>query len=261
MSKQNISQSKFNKPIESQTEEYLYGRNPVIEALRANRNIESILIADSAIGSVSVIKALASENGVVVKTVPRAKLDALVPQSNHQGVLAFCYSFEYQDIDAILRYARSRGEKPLIVILDQIMDPHNLGAIIRSAECAGFHGVIIQNRRAASVNSTVAKSSAGAIESIPVARVNNLSQCIEKLKDQGVWIAAATMDGESYLKHDLTGPLGLIIGNEGQGVSHGLLNHADFTLSIPMYGKINSLNASSAASVLLFAIRAANQSN
>lgn len=237
---------------------YLYGRNPVIEALRSGHQLDTVYISQSAGGSISVIKALARDTGTIVKLVPRDKLDALAAGANHQGVVAICSSFEYQELDDVFAFAASRGEPPLIVILDQIEDPHNLGAIIRTAECAGFHGVIIPRRRAASVNGTVAKTSAGAIERVPIVRTNNLSQMIETLKQKGLWIAAATMDGDSYLSRDLTAPLGLIIGNEGSGVSNALLKHADFTLSIPMHGEINSLNASAAVAVLLFAIRASN---
>jgi len=237
--------------------EVVAGRNPVTEALSGDRDVERIFIADGAEGSVSKIVAMAREQGVIVDFVPKEKIDAMAPGVKHQGVVAKVSEYSYADMDEVFERAEASGEDPFIVILDEVTDPHNLGAIIRTAECAGAHGVIIPKRRAASLTQTVALSAAGAIESMPVVQVTNLARTIDELKEKGIWVGAADMDGETYYQANLTGPIAIVIGNEGKGVGRLVKEKCDFVLSIPMYGKINSLNASNAAAVLMYGIRRA----
>lgn len=237
--------------------EVIAGRNPVTEALQGDRDVERVFIADGSEGSVSKIVAIAREQGVIVDFVPKEKIDAMAPGTKHQGVVAKVSEYKYAEMDDVFAKADASGEDPLIVILDEVTDPHNLGAIIRTAECVGAHGVIIPKRRAASLTQTVALSAAGAIESMPVVQVTNLARIIEELKSKGIWVAAADMDGENYQTANLTGPMALVIGNEGKGVGRLVKEKCDLVLSIPMYGKINSLNASNAAAVLLYGIRRA----
>lgn len=253
----------MNEPFENTANigadglEVIAGRNPVTEALNGDRDVERVFIADGSEGSVSKIVAIAREQGVIVDFVPKEKIDAMAPGTKHQGVVAKVSEYRYADMEEIFAKAEASGEDPLIVILDEVTDPHNLGAIIRTAECVGAHGVIIPKRRAASLTQTVALSAAGAIESVPVVQVTNLARTIEELKDRGIWVAAADMDGQSYYEANLTGPIALVIGNEGKGVGRLVKEKCDFVLSIPMYGRINSLNASNAAAVLLYGIRRA----
>ena len=235
--------------------EVVAGRNPVVEVLSGERDVERVFIADGSEGSVSKIVALAREKGVIVDFVPKEKIDAMAPGVKHQGVVAKVSEYKYAEMDDVFAKAEASGEDPFIIILDEITDPHNLGAIIRTAECAGAHGVIIPKRRAASLTQTVALSAAGAIENMPVVQVTNLGRAIDDLKDKGIWVGAADMDGETYYKANLTGPIAIVIGNEGKGVGRLVKEKCDFVLSIPMYGKINSLNASNAAAVLMYGIR------
>ncbi len=237
--------------------EVVAGRNPVTEVLSGDRDVERVFIADGSEGSVSKIVALAKEKGVIVDFVPKEKIDAMAPGVKHQGVAAKVSEYKYAELEDIFDRAETTGEDPFIVILDEIEDPHNLGAIIRTAECAGAHGIIIPKRRAASLTQTVALSAAGAIENMPVAQVTNLARTIEELQEKGVWVGAADMDGETYYEANLTGPIAIVIGNEGRGVGRLVKEKCDFVLSIPMYGKINSLNASNAAAVLMYGIRRA----
>lgn len=237
--------------------EVVAGRNPVIEVLSGERSVERVFIADGSEGSVSKIIALAREKGVIVDFVPKEKIDAMAPGVKHQGVAAKVSEYKYAEMDDVFARAEASGEDPFIIILDEITDPHNLGAIIRTAECAGAHGVIIPKRRAASLTQTVALSAAGAIENMPVVQVTNLGRAIEDLKEKGVWVGAADMDGETYYEANLTGPIAIVIGNEGKGVGRLVKEKCDFVLSIPMYGKINSLNASNAAAILMYGIRRA----
>ena len=238
-----------------QSENILAGRNPVIEALRAGREMERIFIASGSEGSVSVIKALAKEKGIVVDIVDRSRLNTIALGTKHQGVVAVTAAYKYSEMKDIFAQAEKSGEDPLIVLLDEITDPHNLGAVIRTAECAGAHGVVISKRRACGLTEIAAKSSAGAIERIPVVRVGNMGRTVEELKEHGLWIAAADMNGKPYYENDLKGPLAIVIGNEGKGISRLVKEKCDFTVSIPMKGKINSLNASNAAAVLMYAVR------
>ena len=231
---------------------FLIGRNPVIEALRAGREMEKIYVAEGTAGSVSVIRGLAKEQGVVIDVVPKVRLDAMAPGEKHQGVIAEIPAFGYAEMEDIYARAEASGEQPLIVLLDEINDPHNLGAIIRTAECVGAHGVIIPKRRACGLTGTVAKSSAGAIENMPVVRVTNLSRTIEELQAQGIWVAACDMNGKNCYDAPLEGAVAIVIGNEGKGISRNVLEKCDFVVSIPMKGTINSLNASNAAAIFMY---------
>ena len=241
--------------------EVIAGRNPVVEVLSGDRDVERVFIADGSEGSVSKIVALARERGVIVDFVPKEKIDAMAPGVKHQGVVAKVSEYKYAEMEDVFARAEASGEDPFIIILDEISDPHNLGAIIRTAECAGAHGVVIPKRRAASLTQTVALSAAGAIENMPVVQVTNLARTIEELKSKGVWVGAADMDGETYYEANLTGPIAIVIGNEGKGVGRLVKEKCDFVLSIPMYGKINSLNASNAAAVLMYGIRRARNNS
>ena len=232
----------------------LAGRNPVTEAIKAGRPIEKILVQEGAGGAVGKILALAKENGIRTEKAKKTDLEKIVPGESHQGVVAFVSAHEYASLDDIFDLADSRGEKPLIVVLDGIEDPHNLGAILRSCECAGAHGVVIPKRNASGLTGTVAKSSAGAIEYVPCARVTNISRAIEELKERGVWVYALDMDGEDYRDSDLGGAAAIVIGAEGKGVSRLVKEKCDGVLSIPLKGKIQSLNASNAACVLLYEV-------
>ena len=230
------------------------GRNAVIEALRAGTAIDKIYLAkgdtDSALGHIANT---ARANGVVVVNADRRKLDEMSRTHAHQGVIAVAAVREYASIEDIFQRAEEQGEAPLIVLCDELSDPHNLGAVIRTAECAGAHGVVIPKRRSAGLTAIVAKTSAGAVSHIPVARVPNLTALMKELQKRGVWIFGAEMDGTTSLyEADLKGPAALVIGSEGSGMSRLVAETCDFTVSIPMKGKINSLNASAAAAILLY---------
>ena len=199
-------------------------------------------------------KDYAAEKGVVIQEVSRQKLDELSQTKNHQGVIALVSAHDYVEVEDILAAARAKGEDPFIILLDGITDPHNLGAILRTAECAGAHGVIIPKRRSVGLNATVGKTSAGAIEYMPVAKVTNLVKTMEQLKKEGLWFACADMGENDHFDTNLKGPIGLVIGSEGEGVSRLVKENCDFTASIPMYGKISSLNASVAAALLMYEV-------
>ena len=234
----------------------LVGRNPIREALRAGRDIEKLLVArGELIGSAREIVAMAHEQKIIVQEVDRARLDAMAP--NHQGLIAVASAYAYQTVDAMLELAKSRGEAPFLVILDGVTDPHNLGAVIRSAECVGAHGVIIPERRAVGLTPAAVKASAGAVEHIPVARETNLTRTIERLKKEGIWVYGAAMNGEDFRKVDFSGPAALVIGSEGEGISRLVQESCDRLVSLPMKGQIGSLNASVAAGVLLYAMMGA----
>ncbi len=227
------------------------GRNAVSEALRAGRALDSLYIAKGErSGPVLALIARAKEAGAAIKEVDPRKLDHLCPGENHQGVAASAAVKEYATVESMLALAEERGEPPFLLICDGLEDPHNLGAVLRSAECAGAHGVIIPKRRSVGLTYAVGKASAGAVEYMPVARVQNLARLLDGLKEKGLWVFAADMDGEPWVQADLTGPCALIIGSEGRGVSRLLKEKADFVLSLPLKGRINSLNASVAAGVL-----------
>lgn len=234
-------------------EDMVAGRNAVMEALKGSRSVNKLMIANgSTEGSIKEIIAVAKEKGVNIQYWERSKLDSIAIGIRHQGVLAQVAPVEYAELEDILQAAREKNEPPFIVLLDELEDPHNLGAILRTADAAGVHGVLIPKHRSCPLSATVAKTSAGAVEHVPVARVGNLVQTIKKLKNEGLWVAAADMDGKDYYETDLTGPLLLIIGSEGQGVGRLVKEQCDFVVRIPMVGKINSLNASVAGSILMY---------
>lgn len=230
----------------------IYGRNPVLEALKSGREIEKLLVLKSAEGSIKKIEAMARDRRIPIQYVDKAALDRI--GEHHQGVAATTTDYRYSEVEEILEVAATRGEPPFLVLLDGIEDPHNLGAILRTADGAGAHGVIIPKRRAAGLTETVSKASAGAIEHVPVAKVVNLVSTIRDLKKEGLWIAVCDMEGTPYDEADLSGPIALVIGGEGQGVGRLIRESADYVVSIPMCGHIPSLNASNAAAVLLYEI-------
>ena len=248
-----MEQNKQN--LDNQRNDIIAGRNPVMEAIRSGRSIESILVAKGErSGSVVAIIAKAKQKNIPVKDVDSKKLDFLAKGVNHQGIVAQCAVKEYSTLEDIFALAEERGESPFIIVLDKIEDPHNLGAIIRTAECAGAHGVIIPERRSAGLSYTVEKTSAGALEYMPVVRVKNISAVLQKLKDKGIWVYGADMDGEHYKKVNFDGAVALVIGNEGKGISPLVAKDCDVIVSLPMMGKINSLNASVAAGILMYEI-------
>lgn len=234
-------------------EDMVAGRNAVMEALKGSRSVNKLMIANgSTEGSIKEIIAVAKDKGVNIQYWDRSKLDSIARGIRHQGVLAQVAPVQYAELEDILQVAKDRNEPPFIVLLDELEDSHNLGAILRTADAAGVHGVLIPKHRSCPLSATVAKTSAGAVEHVPVARVGNLVQTIKKLKQEGLWVAAADMDGKDYYDTDLTGPLLLIIGSEGQGVGRLVKEQCDFVVRIPMVGKINSLNASVAGSILMY---------
>jgi len=237
-----------------EVEGQLEGRNALTEALRAGRTIDKVFIADGDTDrGLQRLAAEAKEAGAVIVPVDRRKLDQMSFTRSHQGVIALAAAHEYYTIDDLLEEAASRGENALIVICDELSDPHNLGAILRSAECAGAHGIIIPKRRSVGLTATVAKASAGAVEYMKVARVTNINQAIQELKEKGVWVFGTAAEGSVPMyRADLTGPAAIVIGNEGDGMSPLVRKNCDMLLSIPMAGRISSLNASAAASILLY---------
>lgn len=236
-------------------ENKIEGRNAVLEALRAGKSIDKLYVLDGCPdGPVRTIIREAKKGDTIINYVKKERLDQLSETGHHQGVIAMAASYEYATVEDILEKAREKGEAPFIFVLDNIEDPHNLGAMIRTANLAGAHGVIIPKRRAVGLTPTVARTSAGAINYTPVAKVTNLKQTMEQLKKEGMWFVCADMDGTPYYQMDLKGPMGLVIGNEGEGVSRLIKETCDFVASIPMKGDIDSLNASVAAGVLAFEI-------
>ena len=236
-------------------ENKIEGRNAVLEALRAGKPIDKLYVLDGCPdGPVRTIIREAKKGDTIINYVKKERLDQLSETGHHQGVIAMAASYEYATVEDILEKAREKGEAPFIFVLDNIEDPHNLGAMIRTANLAGAHGVIIPKRRAVGLTPTGARTSAGAINYTPVAKVTNLKQTMEQLKKEGMWFVCADMDGTPYYQMDLKGPMGLVIGNEGEGVSRLIKETCDFVASIPMKGDIDSLNASVAAGVLAFEI-------
>ncbi|HBC84444.1 MAG TPA: 23S rRNA (guanosine(2251)-2'-O)-methyltransferase RlmB [Clostridiales bacterium] len=240
----------YNKEIQDQVE----GRNAVIELLESGRDINKIFISNGEKhGSINKIISMARQRKILITEVNKTKLKEMAKTENFQGVIAIVPPFEYCDVEDILEEAKQRNEQPFIVILDGIEDPHNLGSIIRTAETAGVHGIIIPKRRAASVNSTVAKVSAGAVEYMKIARVNNLNETIKYLKQSGVWICGTDISTNTYYdKQDFTGPIAIIIGSEGFGMSRLVKENCDFLVKIPMKGKITSLNAAVSAGIVIY---------
>ena len=236
-------------------ESIIEGRNAVMEAFRSGKTIDKLLVLDGCQdGPVKSIIREAKKTDTIINFVDKERLDRLAGTGHHQGVVAQAAAYEYAEVEDILKAAKDKGEAPFIFILDEIEDPHNLGAIIRTANQAGAHGVIIPKRRAVGLTATVAKTSAGAINYTPVAKVTNISKTIEDLKKQGMWFVCADMDGTTMYDLNLTGPIGLVIGNEGSGVGRLVKEKCDFVASIPMKGDIDSLNASVAAGVLAYEI-------
>ena len=242
------------RPEAEEVEGQLEGRNALTEALRAGRTIDKVFIADGDTDrGLQRLAAEAKEAGAAIVPVDRRKLDQMSFTRSHQGVIALAAAHEYYTIDDLLEEAASRGEAPLLVICDELSDPHNLGAIMRSAECAGAHGVIIPKRRSVGLTATVAKASAGAVEYMKVARVTNINNAIGELKEKGVWVYGTAAEGSVPMyKADLTGPAAIVIGNEGDGMSPLVRKNCDMLVHIPMAGRISSLNASAAASILLY---------
>lgn len=241
------------KSLDVANDNLIFGRNSVIEALEASRKLEKVLVLDGGTGSLRKIIGMAKDSGVRVEFVDRKTLDRLSGGANHQGVIAKGQVFEYSNIDSICEVATINGEDPFILILDGIEDPHNLGAILRTGECAGVHGVIIPERRAASVDSVAMKVAAGAAEYVKVARVKNLSRTLDELKNKGVWIVGLDMNGELYYEQNLKGPIALVVGNEGKGISRLVKEKCDYMISVPLKGKVSSMNASNAVAVAVYA--------
>ena len=231
------------------------GRNAVIEAFRAGKTIDKLFVLEHCKeGSMNTVLREAKKQGTVINYVKRERLDQMSETGKHQGVIAYIAAYEYGSVEDILKKAEDKGEQPFVIILDDIEDPHNLGAIIRTANLAGAHGVIIPKHRASGLTATVVKASAGAINYTPVAKVTNISKTIEELKEKGLWFVCADMDGTTMYDIDLKGPIGLVIGNEGKGVSRLVKEKCDFIAKVPMFGDIYSLNASVAAGVLAYEI-------
>lgn len=231
------------------------GRNAVLEAFRSGKPIDKVFLLDGCMdGPLKTIAREAKKHHTIINYVNKERLEQLSETGKHQGVIAMAAAYEYADVDTILKKAEEKGEPPFILLLDGIEDPHNLGAIIRTANLAGAHGVIIPKRRAVGLTATVAKTSAGAINYTPVAKVTNLTQTMKELKEKGMWFVGADMGGETMYNLDLTGPIGVVIGSEGEGISKLVKENCDFIASIPMKGDIDSLNASVAAGVLTYEI-------
>lgn len=237
-------------------DQYVVGRNPVLEILKTGKEIEKLYILKGELhGSINKIIGIAKDRNIQIQEVDKKRLEQLSEGNIHQGVVVLVGSYEYATIDDILKRAKDRNQPPFIVILDEIEDPHNLGAIIRTAECAGVHGVVITKRRSALVNQTVYKSSAGAVEHMLISKVNNLTNTIKELKDKGLWIYGADMDGENFhFNTSLEGAIALVIGNEGNGLSRLVKENCDVIVKIPMLGQISSLNASNAAAILIYEV-------
>lgn len=242
--------------MENDYNDYIVGRNPVLESLKNNREVEKILISKGQLkGSVNKIVGMAKDKRIPIQYVDKKRLDTISKGNTHQGVAALVTPYTYVSIDDILNKAKSLEEDPFIIVLDEIEDPHNLGSIIRTAECGGVHGIIIPKRRSATVTQTVVKSSAGAVEHMLIAKVTNITDTLKELKEKGLWVYGADIEGEEYyFQRDFNGPKVLVIGNEGKGISRLVKENCDFLMKIPMLGKISSLNASNAASILIYEV-------
>lgn len=239
---------------EERLEQLIIGRNPVTEAIKSGVLLDKVFVNAEAGGSITNIIRLAKERDILVKEVTEQKLTAMCRGASHQGIIAVGACAEYVEVEDILKSAKAKGEDPFIIICDEVEDPHNLGAIIRTAETAGAHGIIIPKRRSASLNYTVYKTSAGAASWLPVARVSNIAAAIDTLKENGVWIYGTDGSGEDYRGVDMTGPVGLVIGSEGFGMGKLIMSKCDFLLRLPMKGKITSLNASVAGGIFMYEI-------
>lgn len=237
-------------------EEYIAGKHSVLEALRSGRTINKLWLAENAQKQLTMpIVAEAKKNGIIVQFVDKRKLDQMAGNVQHQGVVAQVAAYEYAEVEDLIARAKAAGETPFLLILDEIEDKHNLGSILRTADCTGVHGVIIPKRRSVGLTATVSKTSAGAVEYVPVARVTNIAQTIEELKEQGIWVAGADVSAEQNMyRSDLTMPLAVVIGNENKGIGRLIKEKCDFLLKLPMFGQINSLNASVAAGVIMYEV-------
>lgn len=249
-----FSEKFFAQQNECEKSNILVGRNPVTEAIKNDREIDKLVVCSTE-GSMIKILAMAKEKGIPVMKTEKAALDRLAPGQAHQGVAAYISPYKYADMEDIFKRANEKGEDPFIIILDNLEDPHNLGAIMRTAECAGAHGIIIPKRRACGLTETVAKASAGAVEYMPCVKVTNIAQTIDELKELGIWVAACDMGGQVYYDANLQGKLAVVIGSEGFGISKLVKEKCDFVVSMPMLGNITSLNASNAAAIIIYEIR------
>ncbi len=245
----------FDEPDNEDSINLIEGRNPVLEALKSGREIDKIFVQKGeGIGSIRQIIAMARDKNILIKEVDKVKLDGLSTTRNHQGVIASAALYKYYEVEDILQIAKDKGEDPFLILLDEITDNNNLGSILRTADAAGVHGVVIPKRRSVALTPVVAKTSAGAVEYVPVAKVTNLNQTIEYLKKQGVWVIGADMKGETYYSKDLKGPMALVIGSEGEGLGRLIKENCDFLVSIPMKGRISSLNAAVSTAIIVYEI-------
>ena len=250
--KNNMGAHAREEHVETLDENIVFGRNSVREALEGEREIEKLYVTSGEReGSINLIVGMAKERGITFIECDKMKLDKLSHGGKHQGVVAMIAERNYSTVDEILAYAEERGERPFVVVCDGIEDPHNLGAIIRSAECCGVHGVIIPKRRAVGLTTTVSKASAGALEHMRIAKVTNIASVLDELKEKGLWIYGADMDGSEYYGTDMKGAVAIVMGSEGFGMSRLVKEKCDFIVSIPLYGQINSMNVSCAAAVIL----------
>lgn len=236
-------------------EDYIYGKNPVVEAMEAGHEINKMLVLEgSKDRNLQKVVEMAKQRKIMLQFVERKMLDKIVEGENHQGVIAYVSPYEYYEVEDILKIASDKGEPAFLIICDEITDPHNLGSIIRTANAVGAHGVIIPKRRSAAINQTVVKTSCGAVEYVPVARVTNITQTIKLLKEKGVWIVGTEMGAPLYYESNLTGNIAIVIGNEGDGIGRLVKETCDFMISLPMMGQVSSLNASVAASVVMYEV-------
>jgi len=236
-------------------EDIIYGKNPIIEALEAGHEINKmVLLEGSRDRNLQKIIETARSKKILLQFVDRKMMDKIAEGENHQGVIAYISPYEYYEVDALLKIARDKGEPPFLIICDEITDPHNLGSIIRTANAVGAHGVIIPKRRSAAINQTVVKTSCGAVEYVPVARVTNITQTIKTLQKEGVWIVGTDMGAPVYHESNLTGSIGIVVGNEGDGISRLVKESCDFMISLPMMGAVSSLNASVACGVVMYEV-------
>ena len=247
-------EEKIVQDLDKIFDDQIEGRNAVLELLESNKDINKIYITKGELkGSINKIIAMASEKKVIIVQKDKKQMDMMAQSENYQGVIAIVPPYEYSEVEDILEVAKERNEEPFILILDGIEDTHNLGAIIRTAETAGIHGIIIPKRRAAQVNSTVSKVASGALQYMKIARVNNITDTISKLKDNGIWVCGTSIDAKKYYyDQDLTGPLAIVIGNEGKGISDLVKRNCDFSVKIPMKGKVTSLNASVSTGIIVY---------
>lgn len=250
----NIKNKKEKNIIGQNNENIIFGRNPVIEAIKAGRGIEKLFVLKEPEGSLKMIISMAKEKGFIVSEVDRKKLDELSGMQNNQGVVALVSPYRYFEVDDILNLAKEKNEDPFIVVVDEVEDPHNLGSIIRSANVFGAHGVIIPKRRSAPITPVVVKSSAGAIEHTMIAKVTNINQTLKELKEKGLWIIGTDAEGDVCYNKDLKGPIAVVIGSEGKGISRLVKENCDIIVSIPVKGKINSFNASVAAGIIMYEV-------